>query len=462
MKHILLSLALLLTTAPAWAQADQPRQGTAPRHAAERKFQILVRHDPSPQKIKSYNERLRSLQSRKHGEATRGIGSLMKNAFGATLTQRTVGASTSLIELGVSYIASALRSNRKRWYQAAQRQCSFSRRLTTDEIINNFYGAPSLNGALDPENIVFQGFGCKNYLELKDQPDTGVEIFYVFCKLRDDTTGLKRMTDHSKFMVEIDSFMFAPKYCGLPNDSSGSADSHFDFKKRKDLSITIKVRLYSSWINEAIMVTQDQQLGEFTIQANIKEELLTGAGQVFIYDKDNPLHRELVRVDGDCFIVPRSFTGTLDGKEYARAWGLGQYRIEMDVMENCRIRDDYYYLAEQDRVKTEGAPDADDHKWDKKKWQPEWQQMKQGKSSNDFFGESWKAIVTSYKDKGWVTTLTDPISTAIGQYETQKLNNWLDLPQNQQAGAMAGAQAKTQAAGQSGQAKTLPPMPAKP
>ena len=268
---------------------------------------------------------------------------------------------------------------------------------------------------MDPENLKFNGFGCKSFIELKDEPGEGIDVFYVYCKMRrDPDVGIKHIVNHSKFMVELDTLYFNPRFCNLPNDSTGSVESRFDFEKRKDLTFQIKVRIYSSWMNQATMILQDQQLGEFTITARIDKSKLNSDG-LFVYDKNDPDFKKLVSVEGDCFIVPRSFTGTTDATNYRPAWGTGQYRVDMDVTETCKIIDEYYYKPEN---KTNGP---DKHKWDKSKWKPEWEDMKARRKNTEEEKNAWECIVDAYRGTGWIATLTEPMTTVIYKYESNKL-----------------------------------------
>lgn len=53
--------------------------------------------------------------------------------------------------------------------------------------------------------------------------------------------------------------------------------------------------------------------------------------------------KAIISVTGDCFLVPRSFTGTPDGTTAGRAWGgTGEYRVEMTVTETCQMDNSYY------------------------------------------------------------------------------------------------------------------------
>ena len=402
----------------------------------ERKFQILVKNENSIDSIlKNSNElkKIQRLQAIVPTDSTRGkFLNLLKKEYGSVFVQRSATASTQLLNIGLRSLIAAIKGNRERWYQTAREQCKFVQPLISKEVIDDFYALPSQKGALDPENLKFEGFVCRNYIELKDKPNHGRDVFYVFCRLRKDSVGLNHIVNHSKFMVELDTLMFSPKYCNLPNDSTGSIESRFDFDKRKNLVFTLKVRIYSSWINEAIMITQDQLLGEFTIQVNIDRNRLNKDG-IYFYNKKNPQEKELVSVSGDCFIVPRSFTGSTDFKKYQSTWGTGQYRIEMDVIETCEMVDEYYQKTKQ---KSESLKDSSPMVtkgkckriiWDKNKWKPEWNIMKSRLKDDSQFENAWEKVKVVYRGDSWETTLTSPLVTALNKFEAQKLNDWLDL-----------------------------------
>ena len=106
------------------------------------------------------------------------------------------------------------------------------------------------------------------------------------------------------------------------------------------MNLQLKVRFFSSWMNQATMITNDQLLGEFTVNVEVDKNKLNSEG-LFVYDKNDPDFERLVSVDGDSYIVPRSYTGTTDGITFKPSWGTGQYRVEMEVSERCSIVDSY-------------------------------------------------------------------------------------------------------------------------
>lgn len=460
MKRILI-LAFALLAAGATALTAQPSAGRPTPGGTsdgggsisrmERKFEILVNINDDATELEADNKRMRSLQSASTDKTRGAFLNLLKTGFGSSMTQKTVNATSNVLSLGINYLATALRGHRDEWLRKARQQCTLTRKLNSETTIEDFYAAPSTRGAMDPENLKFKGFGCRHYLECTDEPGRGCEVFVLFCKLRKDDEGLRHIVNHGKFTVELDTLVFNPTFCGLPNDSSGSADSRFDFEKRKDLTLSMRVRIYSSWMNEAIMPSIDQKLGEFTITARIDRSKLravynpaTGlTDSLFVYDPADPDFDRLVQVSGDCFIVPRSYTGTADGTTYSPSWGTGQYRMEMDVTETCRINEDYYMIRESGNgaavAATDGRPG--ERRWDKAKWKTEWKAMNARKKSAPFIDNLWKSIVTAYKGAGWIETFTDPITTAIYTRETAKLNEWFGLPTAGAAAAKGAAAA---------------------
>lgn len=431
MKKVIAMFFLLLVAGMVSAQAPKRPGGMSDgRQArpAQRKFQILVENERKAATIQETNDRLQALQESARGEAQRGLfGDLLWQGFSSAFKQKTVNATSNLVSLGLNYVTEALKSDREKWYRKAQQQCSYTQSLSAETKIDDFYALPSTKGAMDPENLKFEGFGCRNYIEVMDGSKEGVGVFYIFCKMRRDSVGLRHIVNHSKFLVEIDTLIINPTYCNLPNDSTGSADSRFSFEKRDNLNLQLKVRIYSSWMNQATMITNDQQLGEFTVQVRVDKKKLNADG-MFVYDKNDPDYERLVSIDGDCYIVPRSYTGTTDGVNYQPSWGTGQYRVEMEVSERCSIVDSYYQIRESGNGEAVAFADATPgkKKWDKSKWKVEWQAMNSRRKGDSFFRNAWNCVVSAYKGTSWMATLTDPITTSLYTWETQKLGDWID------------------------------------
>ena len=394
---------------------------------AQRKYKIIVENERNVKKVQETNEKILALQETSRSNAQRGLlGELLWQGFSSAFKQKSVNATSNFVSLGLNYVTDALKSDREKWYQKALRQCHYNQKLSSETNIYDFYALPSTKSAMDPENLKFEGFGCKSYIEVGNTKE-GVGVFYIFCKMRRDSVGLRHIVNHSKFLIEIDSLLVNPRYCNLPNDSTGSADSRFSFQKRDNLNLELKVRLYSSWMNQATMIIDNQQLGEFTINVDVDKNKLDKDG-FFVYDKNDDDFKNLVSVDGDCYIVPRSYTGTTDGVNYQPTWGTGQYQIEMEISEQCTIIDSYYQIRESGNGEKVSFSDATPgkKKWDKAKWKVEWKTMNARRKGIPFFKNVWNCIVSAYKGTSWIATFTDPAATALYTWETQKLGDWID------------------------------------
>ena len=387
---------------------------------AQRKFKILVKNEEKADVIMHSNNRIAEMQESARQSAQRGLlGELLWAGYTSAFKQKTVNATSNLVSLGLDYLTKSFKSDREKWYDTALKQCYYNQRLSAESKIDDFYALPSTKGAMDPANLRFEGFGCSNFIEVIDQPGQGKDVFYIFCKMRRDDEGLRHIVNHSKFLVELDTLMVNPRYCNLPNDSTGSVDSRFSFEKRDSLDLELKVRLYSSWMNQGTMIFDDQLLGEFTISVLIDKNCLT-SDSLFIYDKNNPEHQKRISIEGDSYIVPRSFTGTTDAVNYQPAWGTGQYRVEMEVSERCTIVDQIRESGSGEAVALADATPGK-KKWDKAKWKTEWNAMKVRKRGASFLKNAWNCVISAYRGSSWTATLTDPFTTALYSYETTKL-----------------------------------------
>ena len=383
---------------------------------AKTKYEIFLDDCTNEEESKRTNDSITNVKQKKRGWITNGIGLL----WGSTVT-KTANATTGILNL----LIESMKGQRKEWLQASQQGCVFTKNLASESKKGDFYKFPSTKGAMDPENILFKGFGCRNYLERIDSTNMGREIFRVYCRLRTDSEGVASIVDHSKFLVEIDTIMFDPFHCSLPYDSvTRKTSMAFDFRKRNNLAFQLNVKIYSSWINEAIMVTKDQLLGEFNIRAKIDEKNLN-EDSIFVYSSANEamLKDGTVSIEGDCFLVPRSFTGTLDGKTATRSWGTGEYRVEMTVTETCQIEESFYREA-----KEEGEEEGENGDWIKERWQDEWKQMKSNRNTSKLGKDIGNTIISTFKGSdGWLEVFTEPVITSINTDLTSTLNGFIGV-----------------------------------
>jgi hypothetical protein len=393
-----------------YAQDRAPMGGNGPkvgdRLEGQRCYKLMVCESDADE-ITEYNRGINS------EAGNRGLLMDLLSQYRSTFTGQAISASQKLLDYGISAIVSLAKDKRGDWQKAVNNECRFVRKLPMQTEILDFYRAPSNVGPLDPRDMLFNGFGCRQVIEYKvsDTITRQEEVFYMRCKVRNDSIGRRRILNHSKFEVEIDSIRFAPFMCDLPNDSLGlNTDNRigFSFDSRKNLTFNVDATITSSWINQAMQVYTDQELGKFSIVAQIDPSDLD-ADNVFLYGKSTKPKKSKVMVTGDCFLVPRSYVGTADPETNQDSWGTGQYKVDMQVSESCQLNEQYY----QDKS----------GKWLKERWQPEWNKIKKRKHSPSVWNHLLSIVDTEYVGTAWVTTLLDPLKTVLVQTETGLIND---------------------------------------
>jgi hypothetical protein len=444
MKKYLLTMIAVLAVA-AMASAQKTDNNSVPETVeANRVYRVFAYSNTDPDVIQSQNERI-GRQSREGERDERGLltglGLAIAKSYGTVLVQKSTTALSNLISMAIR-LAQKNKRDREEWLKTANQQCHFQHRLSSDIFIDDFYYLPSNNGALDPMNMKFTGFGCKSSLrpvtlshekgigrndtlsiDKQGQKDTqmvsdSTELleFFFTCKLRNDSVGLSRIVNHSKFEVEIDQLVFDARHSCLPNDSVlGQKLQPFDFKGRKEFVFNLNVKVFSSWVNEAIMLFDNQQIGEFNITARIDSGDLS-EDYLFVYDPEK--HGDKVSVTGECFLVPRSYTGTATSP----SWGTGQYRLEVTIHEDCQVNEKWY----QKEKKGGGQAKGKRPQWDNRKWKPEWKEMKSQNNSKEAWNMVWQSVTTAYIGNDWVQELVSPLTSAVSTHETVALGNLLE------------------------------------
>lgn len=403
---ILILLALIAASDfTAWAQ--KPKLVTG-----QRRYDIIV---TQANDTLSFNRNLRALRGNSAQLTNRGILTDLVGGYMTLGTSTLMSASQNLLGIGLAYLTEAARDKRPDWEKATRGECTFVKHLPSRTEVLDFYSAPSTQGAMDPTGMLFSGFGCRQYITILDDEGNLAEeeVFYLSCKLKDDDDGLARMLNHSKFEVVVDELRFNPYLCNLPNDTLSvdvATKIDFDFNKRKDLEFKVVANISSSWLNEAIQIARDVPLGQFVITAKIDPDKLD-ADNVFRYSRNNEADRnKVVTVIGDSFLVPRSYVGFSGLDAPIDTWGTGQYKVEMDISESCRINEDYYTTVENGKKK-----------WNKE-WKDEWRLMKRRPKRSGAQPSFVEMIFPSFRDKQWITTIIEPTTTVLMSHEGKLVN----------------------------------------
>lgn len=239
---------------------------------------------------------------------------------------------TSFIDMGVNAIASLItRPSRlkKEWEETVEAETTFETSLGTVNDINDFYSAPSVDGAMDPKGMTFNGLGC---LRLGERGDT---VFYVSCHV--DRSKLDRIINHSKFELVLDTLILCPSHSNLPNSAYTLP---YLFRERGQYVMKMDMRLTSSWINELTILQKDRELGRFTLEVPVDSAQVDAHGKYRYVRGESK--GEPVEIKGESFIVPRSFMGYRDeAGQYHNSWGTGEYKMTVKLSERCSVTDEY-------------------------------------------------------------------------------------------------------------------------
>ncbi len=342
------------------------------------------------------------------GKDSRGLLSEVFLMYRGAFTKKAGSIVENLINAGISEVADLVRDHRRDWEEAVNRECRFNERFSMGQEISDFYCSPSSKGPMDVNDIAFKGFTFRQYIHLNDTSKRDLDVLYARFSLDTTDIGIKRMVNHSKFQVRLDSLRFNPYICEIPNDSITDPRHSvgFDFERRKDFMISLKTTVRSSWICENMSVVKDYPLGDFLMEVNIDPAMLDPRDSCFKYSVRNPsdsLKLKLIRCAGESFMVPRSYVGYIDDASY---WGTGQYRLEMEFAENCRINDQYYMIDDPSRKSMK--------KWDRRAWREEWRVIRRRKKFDDTkFGKALQQVSMQWTNGQWVTEIISPGASVL-------------------------------------------------
>lgn len=384
---LLVTLQCLATTTVAQPKAPA---ATANSHANMAKgkdvstYDLLVFQDKNIGKdiTRKYGAQLEGLRQ----DMSRGY---LSNLLGQGLTAAKKAASTSLMGLvstGVNMIGDMVRSKKNDWRAAVARENVFVKTLPMMENIEDFYSDVSFAGALDPSSLSFNGFGC---LQKRDN-DT---VLYMVCHLDTTEYGVGRILKHSKFELTLDTLVFNPYKCDLPNDSTMpySMRVPFSFTNRDNLNLQISLNVMSSWINQAIQLHRDQTLGQFFVNVPINENTLD-ADSVFRFYRGSSNNKAVCDITGESFIVPRSYIGVRDANgRFHDAWGTGQYKMSMTLRETCSNTEAF-----------------------DKNWKADWKARKMNKGHKVDFGRAMRQLWDANGSK-WVMSIVEAPAKMLTQ-----------------------------------------------
>ena len=248
------------------------------------------------------------------------------------------GYVTSFIDMGVNAIGSLFTYNsrmKKQWEETVKAENIWHTKISTVSEINDFYKETSFDGAMDPKGMRFDGIGC---LRKRDNDTT----FYISCHI--DRTKIHRIISHSKFELVLDTLIISPAHSNLPNTP---LNIPYSFKERQNFTLSMNIKLRSSWMNEIVQLQKNQELGEFSIIIPVDEEALDSKG--YLRYARNSDEQPAYKIVGESFIVPRSYMGYRDKDDnFKNCWGTGEYKLSIELKETCDVTPQYRDNWKQD------------------------------------------------------------------------------------------------------------------
>lgn len=306
------------------------------------------------------------------------------NASKESLKGIASGYVTSFIDLGVNAIGSLLTRNarlKEEWEETVKAENIYKTKISTVSEINDFYKEASFEGAMDPKGMRFDGIGC---LRLEDN-DT---VFYLSCHI--DRSKIDRIVKHSKFELVLDTLIVSPTHSNLPNTY---LDLPYSFAERDNFTLSMNIKLISSWMNEIVQLQKNQELGAFVLNVPVDPEDLDEKG--FLRYVRNRDEEPVYKIVGESFIVPRSYMGYRDKDDnYKNIWGTGEYKLEIELKETCDVTEQYRENWKKDRKRRKKLMEKESI------WENGWQTISNQRW--DELAQSW-VITTLQAPAGIIT-----------------------------------------------------------
>lgn len=306
------------------------------------------------------------------------------NASKESLKGIASGYVTSFIDLGVNAIGSLLTRNarlKEEWEETVKAENIYKTKISTVSEINDFYKEASFEGAMDPKGMRFDGIGC---LRLEDN-DT---VFYLSCHI--DRSKIDRIVKHSKFELVLDTLIVSPTHSNLPNTY---LDLPYSFAERDNFTLSMNIKLISSWMNEIVQLQKNQELGAFVLNVPVDPEELDEKG--FLRYVRNRDEEPTYKIVGESFIVPRSYMGYRDKDDnYKNIWGTGEYKLEIELKETCDVTEQYRDNWKKDRKRRKKLMEKESI------WENGWQTISNQRW--DELAQSW-VITTLQAPAGIIT-----------------------------------------------------------
>ena len=185
----------------------------------------------------------------------------------------------------------------------------------TPVVKDYFYDSPSTFGALDPTGMRFSGILMSREMIASDTSS----VFHLECSVPSDDRSVTNYITNSRFEMRLDS---------LAIDLSKVKAR---YTSRKRISIQIDIAIRATWIDDAMNIHSDQELGLFRISLpnmryDPKKPIVTFGGE-----------QARKMLNGFCFFIPRSHGAFVSGGKYQECWSAGEFEVQMTIRESTAV-----------------------------------------------------------------------------------------------------------------------------
>lgn len=188
-----------------------------------------------------------------------------------------------------------------------------------------FYNRLSDKNVWDPEGIQFKGFTfVRTFKNKQGKTDTALKATFVL-----DTSRAFEMYNNAVFRLKLKELVINYAKAKVPTQRWYFPWSYLQKDKNDKLDLDIEITFNTTYNTEQGLIHPDITLGRF-----------------YLFVRDAPLNKndsnykryyqDLAgeQLDGQCFIVPRSFGHYFNGSEFKPCYSQGNYNIYIQVTES--------------------------------------------------------------------------------------------------------------------------------
>lgn len=189
-----------------------------------------------------------------------------------------------------------------------------------------FYAQPSASGALDPQNIQFQGIQLTRYFATKQ--DSQKVALKMRLEMDEEPQSLYNLLNNSLFQLRVKELDLQYAKAKVPA-AKWYMPWTLIYKNNDILNLDVAVTFYASWIDEQGNIHNNEKLGTSLLTLRdipINEEDALKEYSASLKGK---------KLDGYFYLVPRSAGSYLNNRgQVSKGFGQGVYSVDISVTES--------------------------------------------------------------------------------------------------------------------------------